>query len=113
MLRCWASSSSIKRSFFTFLFTKLEMWLKAPSSASLLTGFSRYANAPHRRVFLLFSTTEMTCTGMWRVRGFRFSRSRMLHPSTTGSWMVQRGWRGLQLVGQRKAGVAPGGQRRP
>src|SRR2546430_12896488 len=30
---------------------------------------------------------EITCTGMCRVRGLRFRRSRMLHPSTTGSWM--------------------------
>src|SRR5207245_3851632 len=30
---------------------------------------------------------EITCTGMWRVRGLRLRRSRMLQPSTTGSWM--------------------------
>src|SRR2546425_997540 len=41
MLRCCAGSSSISSSFFTFLSTKLEMCVNAPSSASLLTGFSR------------------------------------------------------------------------
>jgi len=41
----------------------------------------------HRiQTFLLFSTIEMTCTGMCRVR-VALRRSRMLQPSTTGSWM--------------------------
>ncbi len=72
---------------FTFLLTKSEMCVKAPSSASLLTGFSRKAKAPMALPFLLVSVTEMTWTGMCRVRGLRFRRSRIAQPSTTGSWM--------------------------
>src|SRR4051794_21904585 len=53
MLCCCTTSSSTRSSFFTFLSTKLAMWLKAPSRASLLTGFSRYANAPIAAPFLL------------------------------------------------------------
>ena len=51
------------------------MCSNAASSASWLTGFSRYANAPSAAPRRVSSSTEITCTGMWRVRGLRFRRS--------------------------------------
>src|SRR5215217_3976083 len=57
------------------------------SRPSFDTGFSTNATAPARSAFCRPSPPETMCTGMWRVSGCCFNRSRTPQPSITGSVM--------------------------
>ena len=74
----------------------------APSS----TGFSRKATAPARSACWRPSAPETMCTGMWRVSGWRLSRSSSVQPSTTGSWMSSTIASGRNSLREREPAVA-------
>ncbi len=85
MLSRWALSSSTTSSRFTGRSTKSVRDLSDAAIESRLAGLVRKSIAPSLSPRCQFSSTDITCTGMCRVAGSCFSRSRMVHPSASGS----------------------------
>ena len=60
---------------------------KAAFRLSLVTDFSRYVMAPRASPRRRFSSPVITCTGMCRVAGSCFRRSRIVQPAMSGKLM--------------------------